>query len=87
MNGHNQPDPNDVPGFNRATGIDDPTPRAEYRDEAQPPHVEPPETCDLCREQPPEYETTVSFEQGPDVQLDLCTGCRIHIEDSGEVDR
>lgn len=35
----NQPDPHDVPGFHRATGIDDPTPRAEYRDE--PPQRDP----------------------------------------------
>jgi hypothetical protein len=33
MNGHNQPDPHDLPGFDRATNIDDPTPRHEYRDE------------------------------------------------------
>lgn len=36
MNGQ---DPHDVPGFDRATMIDDPTPRAEYRDE--PPREKP----------------------------------------------
>lgn len=43
-----QPDPHDVPGFSRATGVDDPTPRAEYRDE--PPQHEPPTETDALRQ-------------------------------------
>lgn len=36
-------DGQDVPGFNRATGIDDPTPRAEYGDERSDPALGYPE--------------------------------------------
>jgi hypothetical protein len=35
----NGPDPHDVPGFNRASGVDDVTPRHEYHDE--PPEHDP----------------------------------------------
>ena len=66
----------------------DPVPDAEYGDDHHlPAHVERPDTCDLCDEVPPEYEAEVAFESGPTVDLDLCTGCRIHVEDAGEVSR
>jgi len=39
---HNQRNREDIPGSNRATGVDDPTPRSEYGDDSEdiaPPHV------------------------------------------------
>ena len=51
-----QPDPHDVPGFNRATGVDDPTPRHEYHDEPPqhpPEHIECVTECRKCGEDAP----------------------------------
>lgn len=60
-----RPDPHDVPGFDRATGIDDPTPRHEY-------HDEPPQ-------HPPEYVECVTdcLKCGEDARPgeELCPDC------------
>lgn len=59
--------PNDVPGFDRATGIDDPTPRREYGDQQdtdRKPHVNPdsaPESEDSPRSFQYEIEWTESY--------------------------
>lgn len=47
--GRDRPDPMDVPGFDRATGVDDPTPRAEYGDQGA-------TWAELAGEAPPDDE-------------------------------